>query len=104
MSKRKIEAYGKTVVLSQYDTNVYDDSKITKETASAEQMIRSEEGVNKYEYKGKVVAVGPEVKGVEIGDVIHHGQHAGTVFTFDNENLLNLNDYLILAIEKKETN
>lgn len=53
------------------------------------------------ESKGTVLAVGEDVRGFEIGDVVHHGFHSGTVFNYKEEALLSINDYEILAGEKK---
>lgn len=53
------------------------------------------------EHKGEVLAVGSNVEGVNVGDIVHHGFHSGSVFAYKEEALLSLNDYEILAIEKK---
>lgn len=53
------------------------------------------------EHKGEVLAIGSKVEDVKVGDVVHHGFHSGAVFAYKEEALLSLNDYEILAIEKK---
>lgn len=51
------------------------------------------------ENKGTVLAVGCDVKGISVGNVVHHGFHSGTVFNYKEESLLSINDYEILAVE-----
>ena len=53
------------------------------------------------EHKGEVLAIGSKIEDVKVGDVVHHGFHSGAVFAYKEETLLSLNDYEILAIEKK---
>ena len=98
--KREVIATTGSVILRIVDDNVYQQEALKPEEAG--KLMREAVNVNTYEYKGEVVAVGPEVKSdVSAGDYVHHAKHAGTVFTFDGENLLKLEEYLICGIEKK---
>ena len=98
--KREVIATTGSVILRIVDDNVYQQESLKPEEAG--KLMREAVNVNTYEYKGEVVSVGPGVKSdVSVGDYVHHAKHAGTVFTFNGENLLKLEEYLICGIEKK---
>lgn len=103
MSKRgKLFAIENTVVLRQIDDNVYNQEDITK-TDSSRFVTDQKQITSGYEYKGKVLAVGKGLEDqVSVGDIIHHGPHGITVFTFDGESLGCLPKFQISAIEKFE--
>lgn len=97
-AERKMKAKFDAVILKHIDDNDYSQKDITPQIPG--DLVKSEENLNRYEYKGLVMAVGNEVKSnVKVGEIVHHSKHAGTVFTFDGENYLSLEDYLICAIE-----
>lgn len=98
--KREITASVGSVILRIVDDNVYHQEALKPEEAG--KLMREAVNVNTYEYKGEVVSIGPGVKSdISVGDYIHHAKHAGVVFTFNGENLLKLEEYLICGIEKK---
>ena len=114
MSKRgKLFAPKDSVILSQIDDNTYepiDPSPEVKEglkkeieTTPIKGLIKDKKEITSgYEYKGKVLAVGPGVENVKIGDIVHHGIHSGAIFSFNGENLLTVPQYQFSAIERFE--
>lgn len=91
----------KTVIVSLLDDNVYTPIGQASEEGASPDFIKTMETVGQYEYKGKVLAVGSGLTGVEVGDILHHGKHAGIVWTFNGENLSTIREYEFCAIEKQ---
>lgn len=91
----------RTVVLRQIDDNDYSPVVNDAEGSSIGSLVKKIDHVGAYEYKGEVVAVGKNLSEVSVGDIVHHGKHAGIVFTFDNENLLLVREMEICVVEKK---
>ena len=112
MSKRgKLFAPKDSVILSQIDDNKYEPidpspevkEGLEKELEKPSGLIKDKKEITSgYEYKGKVLAVGPGVENVKVGDIIHHGIHSGAVFSFNGENLLVVQQYQFSAIERFE--
>jgi hypothetical protein len=109
MTKRgKLFAPKDSVILSQIDDNSYEPidkllDEPKKELEKTPGLIKDKKEITSgYEYKGKVLAVGPGVENVKVGDIVHHGIHSGAVFSFNGENLVVVQQYQFSAIERFE--
>lgn len=87
-----LKAYGKRLIIAQIDVDNW------VKTVGGIEMKRPD---NSIECKGLVLAVGDGIEGVNVGDVVHHGYHSGVVFGYKDVGLKTINDYEILAIEKR---
>lgn len=89
-----LKAYGKRLILAQVEAEV-------------ENWVKGDNGIitkredGSIECKGLVLAIGDGIEGVNVGDVVHHGYHSGVVFGYKDVGLKTINDYEILAIEKR---
>lgn len=101
-ARGELIAMDKCVIVSKVDDNVYVPVVNDAEGSSARSLIKNQEKVGNYEYKGRVLAVGTNMPGVEVGDLVHHGIHSGIIWVFNGENLLTIREPEICAIEKQQ--